>query len=175
MPPATAESVPGRRAEIVPKKAANETEPEIIMRQPKSAVRAGAVPDSYLALVKRHPLTSTRSEGDLDAAQAVIDDLLRHDLDDGEAAYLDALSDLVILYEQEQHAVPPLPPHQLLAQMLAERDMSQAELARKARLAKATVSDLVAGKRPFTVRQMHAVASIFGLPGSVFLPRAENA
>jgi HTH-type transcriptional regulator/antitoxin HigA len=142
------------------------------MSRTKNEVRAGAIPASYLALVKQHPLTSIQNEKELDAAQAVIDELLRQDLDVGRQAYLDALSDLVILYEQEHHAVAPLPPNQLLAQMLEERGMSQAELARTAGLAKATVSDLVTGKRPFTVKQMHLVASIFGLPGAVFLPRA---
>jgi HTH-type transcriptional regulator / antitoxin HigA len=141
------------------------------MSRTKGEVRTGAIPDSYLALVKRHPLTSIRSENDLDSAQAVVDELLREELDEGKQAYLDALSDLVIVYEQEHHAVAPLPPHVLLAQMLAERGMSQAELARTAGLAKATVSDLATGKRPFTVKQMHAVASIFGLPGAVFLPK----
>jgi HTH-type transcriptional regulator / antitoxin HigA len=150
-----------------------EREPDLINRT-NSEVRTGAIPDSYLALVKRHPLMSIRSEGDLDAAQAVVDDLLREELDDGKQAYLDALSDLVIVYEQEHHAVAPLSPHELLAQMLEERGMSQAELARTAGLAKATVSDLVTGKRPFTVKQMHAVASIFGLPGTVFLPKTAN-
>jgi HTH-type transcriptional regulator / antitoxin HigA len=144
------------------------------MSRAKSDVRAGAIPGSYLALVKRHPLMSIRSEPELDAAQAVIDELLRQELDVGKQAYLDALSDLVILYEQEHHAVAPLPPHELLAQMLEDRGTSQAELARTAGLAKATVSDLVTGKRPFTVKQMHTVASIFGLPGAVFLPKAAN-
>jgi HTH-type transcriptional regulator / antitoxin HigA len=124
-----------------------------------------------LALVKLHPLMSIRSDSDLDAAQAVVDNLLREELNDGEQAYLDALSDLVIVYEQEHHAVAPLPPHELSAQMLEDRGMSQAELARTTRLARATVSDLVTGKRPFTVKQMHVVACIFGLPGSVFLPK----
>jgi HTH-type transcriptional regulator / antitoxin HigA len=144
------------------------------MSRIKREVRAGAISDSYLELVKRHPLTSIRSEGDLDAAQAVVDSLLREDLDEGKQAYLDALSDLVIVYEQEHHAVAPLPPHELLAHMLKERGMSQAALARTADLAKATVSDLVTGKRPFTIKQMHAVARIFGLPGTVFLPKTAN-
>ncbi len=139
------------------------------MSRRENPVRAGAVPDSYLKLVKRHPLTSIRSELERDAAQAVVDELLRHELDHGKEAYLDALSDLIIVYELEHHAVPPLPPRELLLHMLEERGMSQAELARTAGLAKATVSDLVTGKRPFTVKQMHAVASIFGLPGKVFL------
>jgi HTH-type transcriptional regulator/antitoxin HigA len=170
MPPATAQTDPTCATEVPPKETACATETDIMSRT-KRAVRPRAIPDSYLALVKRHPLTSIRNENDLDAAQAVLDDLLREELDDGKQAYLDALSDLVIVYEQEHHAVAPLPPHELLAQMLEERGMSQAELARTAGLAKATVSDLVTGKRPFTVKQMHAVASIFGLPGTVFLPK----
>jgi HTH-type transcriptional regulator / antitoxin HigA len=141
------------------------------MSRTRNAVRAGSIPDSYLTLVKRHPLTSIRNESELDAAQAIIDVLLREDLDDGGQAYLDALSDLVIVYEQEHHAVSPLPPHDLLAHMLEERGMSQADLARTAGLAKATVSDLATGKRHFTVNQMHTVANIFGLPGTVFLAK----
>jgi HTH-type transcriptional regulator/antitoxin HigA len=110
----------------------------------------------------------------LDAAQAIIDDLLREDLDEGGLAYLDALSDLVIFFEQEHHRLEPLPPHELLAHMLEEREMSQADLARNTGLAKATVSDLVTGKRPFTVQQMHTVAKVFGLPGVLFLAQAVN-
>ena len=77
-----------------------------------------------------------------------------------------------MVYEQEHHAVAPLPPHELLAHMLEERGMSQADLARATGLAKATVSDLAGGKRAFTVDQMHAVARVFGLPGAVFMPGA---
>lgn len=144
------------------------------MSRTRPARQWTAIPDTYFALVKRHPLTSIRNEKELDAAQAVVDALLREDLDDGGLAYLDALSDLVIVYEQEHHAVAPLPPHELLAHMLVERGMSQADLARAAGLAKATVSDLTNGKRPFTVNQMHAVANIFGLPGTVFMTKAAN-
>jgi antitoxin component HigA of HigAB toxin-antitoxin module len=144
------------------------------MSRTNTARGATTISDSYFAMVKLHPLTSIRNEKELDAAQAVVDALLREDLDDGGLTYLDALSDLVIVYEQENHAVPPLPPHDLLAQMLHERSMSQADLARRTGLAKATVSDLATGKRPFTVKQMHKVASIFGLPGTVFMPKTAN-
>jgi hypothetical protein len=80
------------------------------MSRTKSVVRAGGLPDKYLALMKRNPLTSIRSDSDLDAAQAVVDDLLRQELDAGKQVHLDALSDLVIVYEQEHHAVAPLSP-----------------------------------------------------------------
>ena len=87
-------------------------------------------------------------------------------------ASVDALSDLVILYEREQYAIAPLPPHDLLAHLLEERGMTQAVLARTTGLGKTTVSDLTSGKRPFTVKQMHIVANVFRLPGMVFMPRA---
>jgi HTH-type transcriptional regulator/antitoxin HigA len=137
----------------------------------RSSTRLTALPDSYFELVKRHPLTAIRNEAELDAAQAILDGLLVEDLDKGGLAYLEALSDLVILYERDHHAPSPLPPNRLLAHMLAERNMSQADLVRATGLAKATVSDLVGGKRPFTVEQMRVVAEVFGLPGSLFMPR----
>ena len=139
------------------------------MTKTKTRGRPAELTDTYFDLVKRHPLRSIQSENELDAAQAVIDELLRRELDDGERAYLDALSDLVILYEQDHQAVLPLPPHELLALALRERGLSQADLVRRTGIAKATVSDLVSGKRPFTVDQMHRVGSIFGLPAAVFM------
>src|SRR6266508_3328514 len=135
-----------------------------IMSRTRTAAQATTNSDTYFALVKRHPLKSIRNEKELDAAHAVVDALLREDLNEGGQTYLDALSDLVIVYESEHHAVPPLPPHELLEHMLNERSMSQADLSRATGLAKATVSDLVTGKRIFTVHQMNIVASVFGLP-----------
>jgi HTH-type transcriptional regulator/antitoxin HigA len=138
----------------------------------KAKGRAAKLPDSYFEWVRRHPLKSIQTDADLDAAQAVLDELLRTDLDAGGLAYLEALSDLIGVYEREHHAVPPLPPDQLLAYLLEERGMSQADLVRRTGIAKASVSDLVSGKRAFTVEQMHRVAGVFGVRATVFLPKA---
>lgn len=138
----------------------------------RSTKKTGGPTDSYLKLIKQHPLVSIRSEAELDKAQAVVDQLLTLDLDEGGVAYLEAISDLILLYEQEHHAIAALPPHALLGQMLEERSMSQADLVRATGLAKATVSDLVTGKRAFTVEQMHLVAKVFSLPGVVFMGSA---
>lgn len=145
------------------------------MNRIQTKPRKGAVmPDTYFQLVNGHPLKSIRNEAELDAAQAVLDELLRQELDKGGLAYVDALSDLVMLYEREHHPIPPLPPHVLLAHMLQERSLSQADLVRATGVSKATVSDLVSGKRPFTAAQMHAIAAVFGLPGHVFLAPASS-
>jgi HTH-type transcriptional regulator/antitoxin HigA len=169
--PATARTNPTGAPTAPEEKAKPKTEDEL-MSQTKTIGRSTGDADTYFALVKRHRLTSIRSEKDLDAAQSVVDALLRENLDDGGQAYLDALSDLIIVYEQEHHAIAPLPPHELLAHMLQERRMSQADLMRVTGLAKATISDLVTGRRPFTVKQMQAVANLFGLPGAVFMPKS---
>ena len=53
------------------------------------------------------PLVSIKSEEHLDAAQAMIDRLMdKKKLDGGEQAYLDALSDLVVVYEDQHHPIP---------------------------------------------------------------------
>jgi len=132
----------------------------------RSTKKTGGPSDSYLKLIKQHPLVSIRSEAELDKAQAVVDEMLTYDLDEGELAYLETLSDLILLYEQEHHAIPALPPHALLKQMLEERSMSQADLVR------ATGSDLVTGKRAFTLEQMHLVGKVFSLPGVEFMGTA---
>jgi HTH-type transcriptional regulator/antitoxin HigA len=142
--------------------------------QTRTRARLARQADTYLDLVKRHPLRSIRNEAELDASQAVIDELLRRDLDEGELTYLDALSDLVILYERDHHPIPLLAPDELLTHLLAERGMSQADLVRRTGLAKATVSDLVTGKRAFTVEQMHRIAGVFGVPAPVFLKAASG-
>jgi hypothetical protein len=61
----------------------------------------------YLELVMEFPLTSIKSEDQLEEAQRVMDQLLtRGELNAGEEMYLDALSDLVALYEDEYHSIP---------------------------------------------------------------------
>lgn len=132
------------------------------------------LPDSYFDLVRRHPLRSIRDEASLDVAQEIINELLRSPLDSGQEAYLDALSDLVMLYEREHHPVDPLPPNEMLAYLLEDRAMSQADLVRATGIAKATVSDLVGGKRAFTVRQMQLIGSALGVPSEAFMPMATN-
>ena len=121
-------------------------------------------------LIRKYPLKVIRNEAELDASQAVIDSLLVENLDDGGHDYLDALSDLVMFYERDVHPIPASPPHRRLAHLLESNEMSQADLARKTGLSKATISDLVSGKRPFTISQMTMLGTEFSLPAAVFLP-----
>ena len=130
---------------------------------------------SYWKLIQIWPLLSIRSESELNAAQSLVDQLLTQYLDQGGQAYLETLSDLILVYEQDHHPIEPLPPDELLAQLLTERQMTQADLVRQTGIAKATISDLAAGKRAFTVEQMQLISQIFHLPAAVFFPKTASA
>ena len=63
--------------------------------------------DTYLRLIQELPLVSIKSEEHLDAAQEMIDRLTdEKKLNGGEQAYLDALCDLVVVYEDQHHPIP---------------------------------------------------------------------
>ena len=128
----------------------------------------GKTRDSYLELVQAFPLTSVRSEEQLDAAQAVMDRLLtKKALDDGETMYLDALSDLVAAYEDEHYAIAPASDADMLRHLLEAKGVTQSQLSRDTRIAKSTISEVLAGKRPFARQMIRKLAAYFGVDVSV--------
>jgi hypothetical protein len=63
--------------------------------------RLPPVPESYFILVREFPLLRINDDDHLDEALQVIDRLIRRPIDSGEQAYLDTLSELVIVYESQ--------------------------------------------------------------------------
>jgi len=129
--------------------------------------------DAYLTLVKKHPLVSIRSAAQLRKAQKMIDSLLaRGQLDPGAEKYLDALSDLVGVYEDEHVDMGKAGDAELLKHLMEARAISQSELAAELGLPKSTVSDLINGKRELTRAQVVLAAQYFGVQPSVFLAKS---
>jgi len=82
------------------------------MNRTKTAGRATAIPDILFALVSGiHSQASRRKRTWMQPGTWWMA-LLREGPDDGGQLYLDALSDLVIVYEQDHHAWRRLPPHE---------------------------------------------------------------
>src|SRR5271169_6329118 len=109
--------------------------------------------DAYLELVQAFPLASIKSEEHLEAAQAVMDQLLaKGELDDGEEMYLDALSDLVGAYEDEHHAIAPASDADMLRHLMEAKGVTQAQISRETGIAKSTISEVLAGKKAFSRR-----------------------
>ena len=128
----------------------------------------GKEKDSYLEQILAFPLASIRSKGHLARAQTVMDRLLAQgNLDDGESLYLDALSDLVATYEDEHYAIPPASDADMLRHLLEAKGVTQAELHRKTGLPKSTISEVLAGKKPFSRQMIRKVAKFFAVDVSV--------
>ena len=128
----------------------------------------GKVKNSYLELVCDFPLASIQSDEHLEEAQKVMDRLLaKATLDDGEEMYLDALSDLVAAYEDEHVAIGPASDADMLRHLMEAKGVIQAELSRDTSVSKSTVSEVLAGKKPFSRHMIRKFADYFGVDVTV--------
>lgn len=126
--------------------------------------------DTYLKLVQELPLVSIKSEEHLDAAQAMIDSLTdKKKIDGGEQAYLDALCDLVAVYEDQHHAIPVASDADLLRHLMEAKGITQIQLHKDTGLAKSGISEVLAGKKPFSKNMIGTLAAYFHVPTSVFV------
>jgi HTH-type transcriptional regulator/antitoxin HigA len=126
------------------------------------------VRDSYLELVQAFPLASIRSDEHFKVAQRVIDGLLAEgELNEGEEMYLDALGDLVAGWEDESHAIEPASDADMLRHFLEAKSITQAQLSRDTGISKSTISEALAGKKPFSRQIIRKLADYFDVDVSV--------
>ncbi|MFV2068333.1 MAG: type II toxin-antitoxin system HigA family antitoxin [Pirellulales bacterium] len=124
--------------------------------------------DSYMELVLAFPLASIKSDEHLTEAQKVMDRLLaKGELDDGEEIYLDALSDLVAAYEDAHHAIEPASDADMLRHLMEAKGVTQAQLSKETGMAKSSVSEVLAGKKPFSRQMIRKLADYFKVDVSV--------
>jgi HTH-type transcriptional regulator/antitoxin HigA len=124
--------------------------------------------DSYLELICAFPLSSIQNDEHLHEAQKVMDNLLaKGELDAGEETYLDALSDLVGVYEDEHHAIPPASDADMLRHLLEAKAITQAQLSQETGIAKSTISEVLSGKKPFSRQLIRKLAAFFKVEVSV--------
>jgi len=118
--------------------------------------------DSYLELIQAFPLASIKSDEHLSEAQVVMDRLLAQGaLDDGAEMSLEALSDLVAAYEDAHHAIEPASDANLLRHLLEAKGITPAQLSQETGLAKSSLSEVLAGKKPFSRQMIRKLADYF--------------
>lgn len=128
----------------------------------------GKVRDDYLELVLKFPLASLKSEEHFQDAQAVIDELLAEGkLSAGEEMYLDALSDLVAAYEDTHYPIEPASDADMLRHLMEAKSVTQAELHRDTGLAKSSISEVLAGRKPFSRQMLRKLADYFKVDVSI--------
>ena len=124
--------------------------------------------DRYLKLVLAFPLASIKSEEHLAAAQEVMDRLLaQRKLEGGEEMYLDALADLVAVYEDQHYAITPASDADLLRHLMEAKGVTQAQLSRETGIAKSTISEVLTGKKAFSRQMIRKLADDFKVDVSV--------
>lgn len=124
--------------------------------------------DSYLELVLVFPLASIKSDEHLTEARKAMDRVLaKGELNDGEEMYVDALSDLVAAYEDAHHAIEPASDADMLRHLMEAKDVTQAQLGKETGLAKSSISEVLAGKKPFSRQMIRKLADYFKVDVSV--------
>ncbi len=127
-------------------------------------------PNSYFVLVKRFPLAHIRDDAHLDAAVEIIDRLLQEDLDDGQQAYLDVLTDLVEAYEDKHVLIPDASEAGVLRELMNANRLSQLALAKRVGISQSTISAVLNGTRSLTKSQIESLAKQFKVSPSAFFP-----
>jgi HTH-type transcriptional regulator / antitoxin HigA len=126
--------------------------------------------DDYFALVQRFPLTSIRSESELRVAQKVVDEILKMEQRPtrGTIEYLDALSDLIMAYENTHHVIPAPSDADLLRHLIEARGITQTELHEATGIAMSTISEVLSGRRRFSKEIIARLSAYFKVDKGLF-------
>jgi HTH-type transcriptional regulator/antitoxin HigA len=142
-------------------------------RSRKAPAASGGIDAGYLALIRRFPLRPIRTEDDLDAAFAIIDELTdREELSAAEADYLDVLGNEVERYEDQHIEMPRVSDADMLRALMEEKGVSQADVVRGAGISKTVLSLVLNGKRNLTREHVETLSKYFGMSPAVFLDLA---
>lgn len=116
------------------------------------------------------PILSIRSQADYDRAVAALNELLDEVGDDDHHPLydlLDTVGTVIAAYEAEHLELPAVDGRDVLAHLMAEHDLRQADLPEVG--SQGVVSEILSGKRELNVRQIRALAARFGVSTAVFV------
>ncbi len=122
----------------------------------------------YIELLQQFPPRPIKSEEELFAAQEMIDTLL----DSGEITpekqdYINLLGILIYEYEEKHIPIPDLSGIDLLKALIDELDLKQKDLVPIFKT-ESIVSEILNGKRKFTVEHIEKLADFFNISPSAF-------
>jgi HTH-type transcriptional regulator/antitoxin HigA len=120
--------------------------------------------------VRQLPLIHIRDGAHLHAAEEMLRRLLEKELDEGEQAYLDVLTDLIEKYEAEHEPIPDASEADVLRLLMESNGLSQMGLARAVGISQSTISAVLNGTRSLTRGHVIALAEFFNVGPGVFLP-----
>jgi HTH-type transcriptional regulator/antitoxin HigA len=135
----------------------------------KTAPRRVNLGNAYLDLVKKFPLTSIRNDEHLHQAQNTLDSLFAlGTLNADQEAYLEALSDLIEVYESHNVHIDSPDDATILTYLMGLKEISQSTLASETGIQKSTISEVLSGKRQLTRQHIARLAKYFGVGQNAF-------
>jgi HTH-type transcriptional regulator/antitoxin HigA len=130
-----------------------------------------AIPDTYLAMIRKFPLRPIRNDAESEEAFRILDKYFpRDDLDEGTSDYIRVLATLVADYEDKHHPVDTssVTPLQLLKHLMAENEMTTADLGRL--LGNSGLASMILkGKRSISKANAKILGKRFGLNPGAFI------
>lgn len=128
---------------------------------------------SYAELIAEFPLRPIRSERQLDlAGQLAFRMASRARLTRDEQDYLDVLTYLIEVYEDERHAIEPAAsPRELLQFLIDENGLTLSRLAAETGIKVSTLSEILHGKRELNVQHIARLAARFRVDPGLFIER----
>lgn len=137
-------------------------------------IRGSSDPE-YQALVQDFAPRPLRSEADLAETEERIGALLAlPERSPAEEDYLDLLSHLVRIWEDEHVEIPPLSGTELIKELCQDRGVSQQALVPVFGTA-SIVSEVLSGKRELQRKHIERLAQFFHVPPGAFFPAARKS
>ena len=132
---------------------------------------------SYSELIAAFPLRPIRSERQLDRAGRLAFRLASQErLGRDEQDYLDVLTQLIEVYEDEHHAIEhAASPRELLRFLIEENGLTLSRLAAETGIHVSTLSEILHGKRELNVQHIARLAARFRVDPGLFIERAVMA
>ncbi|AFZ31551.1 transcriptional regulator, XRE family [Gloeocapsa sp. PCC 7428] len=127
--------------------------------------------DNYIELLQNFPPRPIKSEADRQVVQEVIDNLLDNEITPEKQDYLNVLGILVYEYEEKSLSIPDLSGLELLKALIDEFDLKQKDLIPIFKT-ESIVSEILNGKRSFTVEHIEKLADFFHVSPAVFFPQS---
>jgi HTH-type transcriptional regulator/antitoxin HigA len=109
-----------------------------------------------------------RSDKELDAALAVVNNLMSKKRTAEEDELFLLVSSLVEAYEDKHHSIEPLPPVELLKELMADRGLKQKDIAHIFG-SQGVTSEVLNGKREINKNHAKKLAEYFDLPVGLFI------
>ena len=135
----------------------------------------GSSDTEYRRLVQDFPPRPIRSEAELAETEERISGLLAgSERTRAEDDYLDLLSHLVRIWEDEHVEIPPLSGVELIRELCEERGIRQRALAPIFGTA-SIVSEVLAGKRGLQRKHIEGLAQFFQVPPGAFFPAPQKS